>query len=139
MATAPTLSTPLQTRQYSDFNIDFIANPMTGDLTKVTGVNSIVQSIISLISTNHYERPFHPEIGGNIRKLLFELVDAVTANLLSKEIKDVIANFEPRAQVLNVIVQTNNAQDGYSVTIVFQVAGGISTPISIQTFLQRLR
>lgn len=112
---------------------------MTGDLTKVTGVNSIVQSIISLISTNHYERPFHPEIGGNVRKLLFELVDAVTANLLSKEIQDVLANFEPRAQVLNVIVQTNNAQDGYSVTIVFTVAGGISTPISIQTFLQRLR
>lgn len=136
---AVNLSTPLQTRVYTDFNIDFVPNPMTGDLTKVTGVNSVVQSIISLISTNHYERPFHPEIGGNVRKLLFELVDAVTANLLSKEIQDVIANFEPRAQVLNVIVQTNNAQDGYSVTIVFQVAGGISTPISIQTFLQRLR
>jgi phage baseplate assembly protein W len=134
-----TLSTPLQTRTYSDFNIDFIPNPMTGDLTKVTGVNSVVQSIMNLVSTNHYERPFHPEIGGNVRKLLFELVDPVTANLLSKEIQDVIANFEPRATVLNVIVQTNNQQDGYNVTIVFTVAGGISTPISIQTFLQRLR
>jgi phage baseplate assembly protein W len=139
MATAPTLSTPLQTRQYSDFNIDFIPNPMTGDLTKVTGINSVVQSIVNLVSTNHYERPFHPEIGGNVRKLLFELVDGVTANLLSSEIKDVLANFEPRAQVLDVIVQTNNTQDGYSVTIVFQVAGGISTPITINTFLQRLR
>lgn len=133
------LSTPLQTRVYSDFNIDFLPNPMTGDLTKVTGVNSIVQSIMNLVSTNHYERPFHPEIGGNVRKLLFELIDPVTANLLSKEIQDVLANFEPRAQILNVIVQTNNAQDGYNVTIVFTVAGGISTPISIQTFLQRLR
>lgn len=136
---AANLSTPLQTRVYSDFNIDFIPNPMTGDLTRITGVNSIVQSILSLVSTNHYERPFHPEIGGNIRKLLFELVDAVTANLLSKEIQDVLANFEPRATVLNVIVQTDNSQDGYNVTIVFSVAGGISTPISIQTFLQRLR
>jgi len=139
MATAPVLSTPLQTRIYSDFNVDFIPNPMNGDLVKVTGINSVVQSIMSLVQTNHYERPFHPEIGGNVRKLLFEPCDAVTANLLSQEIHDVLANFEPRAQVLDVIVTSNNTQDGFAITIVFQVAGGISTPITINTFLQRLR
>jgi phage baseplate assembly protein W len=136
---ANNISTPLQTRIYSDFNIAFIPNPLTGDLTKVTGVNSVVQSIMNLVQTNHYERPFHPEIGGNVRRLLFELVDAVTANLLSQEIQNVLANFEPRAQILDVIVQTSNQLDGYQVTIVFQVAGGISSPISITTFLQRLR
>lgn len=136
---ANNISTYLQTRQYSDFNINFIPNVITGDLVKVLGVNSVVQSIMNLVQTNHYERPFHPEIGGNVRKLLFEPNDGVTANLLSKEIQDVLANFEPRAEVLDVIVQSNTQQDGYSVTIVFQVAGGISTPITITTFLQRLR
>jgi len=136
---ANTLSSFLQTRIYSDFNIAFIANPLTGDLVKVTGVNSIVQSIMNLVQTNHYERPFHPETGGNVRRLLFELVTGVTANLLSREIQNVLANFEPRAQILDVIVQTSNRLDGYQVTIVFQVAGGISTPIQITTFLQRIR
>jgi phage baseplate assembly protein W len=136
---ANNLSTPLQTRTYSDFDIDFQAHPITGDLLKVTGVNSVVQSIVNLVSTNHYERPFHPEIGGNVRKLLFELVDGVTANLLSKEIGDVLQNFEPRAEVLNIIVQASTQLDGYQVTIVFSVAGGIQTPIQIQVFLERLR
>ena len=133
------LSTPLQTRIYSDFLIDFSINPLTGDLVKVTGVQSIVQSIMNLVQTNHYERLFHPEIGGNVRGLLFELADSVTANLLSQEIQDVLSNFEPRAEVLDVIVQASSQGDGYSVTIVFQVAGGIGTPIQIDTFLSRLR
>lgn len=57
------------TRQYSDFDIAFKAHPVTGDLCRKVGVNSVVQSIINLIQTNHYERPFHPEIGGNVRSI----------------------------------------------------------------------
>jgi phage baseplate assembly protein W len=137
---ANTLSTPLQTRIYSDFNINFLANPITGDLVKVTGVNSVVQSIVNLVSTNHYERPFHPEIGGNVRKLLFELADPVTANLIAEEIKDVLNNFEPRATILDVNVQEiTQPLEGYNVSIVFQVSGGITTPISVSVFLERLR
>jgi phage baseplate assembly protein W len=133
------LSTPLQTRIFSDFNIDFIPNPITGDLLKVTGVNSVIQSIANLVQTNHYERPFHPPIGGNVRKLLFDLLSPLTAQLISEEIKDVLANYEPRAVVQDVIVATNAQLNGYNVTIVFTVSGGVSTPISISVFLQRLR
>jgi len=136
---ANNISTPLQTRIYSDFDVDFIPHPVTGDLLKKTGVNSVVQSIVNLIQTNHYERPFHPEIGSNVRKLLFDLADPVTANLIAEEIKDTLKNFEPRAQILDVVVQTDTTLDGYNVTIIFQVAGGISTPIEIGVFLERLR
>jgi phage baseplate assembly protein W len=137
---ANTLNTPLQTRTYSDIALSFTPNPITGDLTKVTGVNSVVQSIVSLVSTNHYERPFHPEIGGNIRKLLFELADGVTANLIAEEIKDVLNNFEPRATIQAVNVQTvTQPLEGFQVTIVFTVTGGIATPIEIAVFLERLR
>jgi len=132
-------STGLQTRQYSDIAIDFMVNPLTGDLARVTGTNSIVQSIMNLVQTNHYERLFAPEIGGNVRKLLFELCDAVTANLLSQEIQDVLSNYEPRANILDVIVSADQNQDGFYVQIVFQIAGGIANPITISTFLQRLR
>jgi len=135
----PNLSTPLQTRVYSDFNVSFLPNPITGDIIQVLGINSVVQSIMNLVQTNHYERPFHSEIGGNVRRLLFELCDGVTANLISEEIEDVINNFEPRVQLLDVVVQADAANDGFLITIVFQIRGGISTPIQITSFLQRLR
>ena len=38
---------------------------------------AVVNSIKNLILTNYYERPFQPEIGSNVRRLLFENVDAI--------------------------------------------------------------
>ena len=128
----------LNTRTYSDFDIAFKAHPITGDLVKKTGAAAVVQSIIDLVQLNHYEKPFHPEIGGNVRKLLFEPLDNVTANLLANEIKLILANFEPRATVLGVYVENNVTDDGFNVIIEFSIVT-LSDPITISVFLERLR
>jgi phage baseplate assembly protein W len=125
-------------RVYSDININFDINPVTNDLLKVVGTNSVVQSLISLVQLNHYEKPFHPEIGSNIRKLLFEPLDPVTSNSLQAEIENLIANFEPRVTVIGVYIQTNYDLDGYNVTIEFNVLN-VNNTLTITTFLQRLR
>lgn len=129
---------PTPVPQYSDFNIAFIPHPSTGDLVLVTGVNSVVQSVMDLCQINHFEIPFHPEIGANIIALLFEQPDPVTADLLSKEIKNTISNFEPRAQVQSVSVITDSSGNGYNVTITFTVLG-TTTPLTITFFLERVR
>lgn len=121
----------------SDFADQLAPHPVTGDLIMVTGINSIVQSIQNLVQLNHYESPFHPEIGGNVRRLLFELADATTANLLAQEITDVIQNFEPRASQVTVNVQANGNQ-GFDVTIIFTAVSN-PNPVQIQFFLERLR
>jgi phage baseplate assembly protein W len=129
---------PVPVPIYSDFDINFVPHPVTGDLLRVTGVNSVVQSVMNLVQLNHYDIGFHPEIGGNVRKLLFELADPTTANLLSEEIKNVITNFEPRAQVTTVDVQSTTNGDGYTVTINFYVLS-IPNQLSISFFLERVR
>jgi phage baseplate assembly protein W len=128
----------LNTRTYSDFDISFSVNPITGDINMVTGFNSVVQAVINLVQLNHYEIPFHPEIGGNVRKLLFEPADNITAGLLANEIKIVIGNFEPRAIVLGVYAETTADGNGYNVTVEFSVIT-VSDPIKITFFLERLR
>jgi phage baseplate assembly protein W len=128
----------LQTRTYSDFSVSFTPNPITGDLNMVTGFNSVVQAVTNLVQLNHYEKPFHPEIGGNVRKLLFEPADNITAGLLANEIKIVIGNFEPRATVLGVYAQTTADGNGYDITVEFSVIT-VSDPITITFFLERLR
>jgi phage baseplate assembly protein W len=129
---------PLNTRTYSDFNVQFNAHPITKDLVKITGANAVVQAIMDLVQINHYEKPFHPEIGGNVRKLLFEPTDNITANLLAEELKTIIANFEPRATVLGVFVQSDPTGLGYNVTIEFSIVT-LTDPITISVFLERLR
>jgi phage baseplate assembly protein W len=128
----------VNTKNYSDFDVKFIPHPVTRDLVKKTGTNAVVQSVMDLVQLSHYEKPFHPEIGSNIRKLLFEPLDNITANLLSQEIRIVLGNFEPRVSVIDVFVQSNINDDGYEVTIEFSVIS-LPNPVSITVFLERLR
>jgi phage baseplate assembly protein W len=125
-------------QRYSDFAIGFKPHPVTGDLLMVTGTNSVVQSVTNLIQLNHYEVPFHPEIGGNVRKLLFELADPVTAGLLSEEIRNLIKNFEPRVDLIDVLVESDVDNNGFNVTLSFFILNNVQ-PINVSLFLERLR
>ena len=127
-----------QTRTYSDFDISFDPHPVTGDLLSKLGTAAVVQAVADLVQLNHYEKPFHPEIGGNVRKLLFEPADEVTSGLLAKEIKNVIVNFEPRVSLLGVYVNATNDGNGFNAVIEFSVLT-VADPITISIFLQRLR
>ena len=126
------------TRNYKDIDLDFIAHPITGDINKKTGINAIVQSLKTLLFLNHYEKPFHPEIGSNIRKMLFENLDPVTANILAKEIKITVDNFEPRVSIRNVFVTENYDENGFDVTLEF-IIKNTAEPIAVSFFLERLR
>ena len=128
----------LVTKQYSDIDVTFLPHPITKDVLRKTGAAAVVQSIVNLVLTSHYEKPFHPEIGSNLRKLLFELADNVTASLIAEEVKIVIANFEPRATVLGVYVSPTSDGYGYNVTIEFSV-DTLPDPVSITLFLNRVR
>ena len=74
-------------RVYKDLDLNFIPHPVKKDVNKKVGVNAIMQSLTNLILLNHYEKPFHPEIGSNVRKMLFEPIDPVVAQILAKEMK----------------------------------------------------
>lgn len=129
---------PSQLPIYSDVADAFYAHPITGDVVLVTGIQSIVQSVMNLVNTNHWDVPFHGEIGGNVRRLLFELADSTTAALLAQEITDVLANFEPRATNVNVSVTAGANENGWDVVVQFEPAGG-GTIVSVAFFLYRTR
>lgn len=126
------------TRKFSDFDVNFVPHPVTGDLLKKTGTQAVVQALMNLVQTSYYEKPFHPEIGSNIRKLLFELIDPVTANALAEEVKNLIGNFEPRVNTRNVFVSADPDNNGYNVTVEFFLVN-VNNPITVSVFLERLR
>lgn len=128
----------ITTRTYKDLDLDFSPHPITKDINKKVGVNAVLQSLKNLMYLNHYEKPFHPEIGSNVRKMLFEPIDPVTATILAREIKDTITNFEPRVNVRSVYVIENTDGNGFDVTLEFFLVNS-AEPISISFFLERLR
>ena len=125
-------------RIYSDLDLDFTRNPVTSDIVKLNDVDSVKRSVKNLIQTNHYERPFHPEIGSDIRGLLFENMKPLTELNLERKVIEVLTNFEPRAKIVNVIAQPQEDANRYHIQISFYVVG-ISTPVVVETYLTRLR
>ena len=125
-------------RIYSDLDLDFTRNPVTSDIVKLQDVDAVKRSVKNLIQANHYERPFHPEIGSDVRALLFENMTPLTALNLERKVIEVLVNFEPRAKIVDVIAQPQEDANRYHIQISFYVIG-ISTPIVVETYLQRLR
>ena len=125
-------------RIYSDLDLDFTRNPVTSDIVKLQDVDAVKRSVKNLIQTNHYERPFHPEIGSDVRALLFENMTPLTALNLERKVIEVLVNFEPSAKIVDVIAQPQEDANRYHIQISFYVIG-ISTPIVVETYLQRLR
>ena len=126
------------TRIYKDLDLDFGRNTVTNDVNKLTDVEAVKRSVRNLINTNHFERPFHPEIGGNIRALLFEPMTPLTALNLQRKIEEVLNNFEPRAKITQILADPDIDRNGYRLEIKFYIIG-IQNPITVETFLERLR
>lgn len=127
----------MQNRKYSDLDLHFIPNPVSGDISRNIETQAVIGSVRNLLLTNHYERPFHPDIGANITKLLFENATSLTANALQKEIRNVITNYEPRVTITNLIVTMNLDQNGFDVEMDFFINNN-SSPVSITLFLERI-
>lgn len=124
--------------RYRDLNLSFVANPVRKDISTLSDADAVKQSVINLVLTKHYERPFHPEIGCNVTALLFENITSVTALSIKRSIEDVIQNFEPRVQLQSVVVNVDPDANGYNVTITFFVLN-VRDLVTVDFFLERLR
>jgi phage baseplate assembly protein W len=127
-----------KTKLYSDLDLNFTIHPVKKDINVHKDEMAVINALKNLILTNHYERPFQPDLGSNVRKLLFENLDIVTAGALEKEISQTITNFEPRVQILNISVAPNDEKNSYGVTITFDVINR-TEPVTISFLLERIR
>ena len=125
-------------RIYKDLNLDFQQNTATKDIQKIEDVESVKRSVRNLVSLNYYEKPFHPEIGSNIRGLLFENITPQISHYIGKQLELLIRNYEPRCRLVNVENMPDLDKNGYSVSVSFYVVN-VSEPVVVESFLERLR
>ena len=126
-------------RQYTDLDLFFAKKATSKDISKVTDIQAVKRSIRNLVLTNHYEKPFHPEIGSGVRGILFEPMTPLTAHILTRKIEDVITNFEPRARLISVRAQPKLDRNEYECTVQFYVVNAPTELVDLTVFLERLR
>jgi phage baseplate assembly protein W len=110
-----------------------------GTLTPLTDVAAVKRSVRNLVMYNHYEKPFHPEIGSGVRDLLFENMTPFVSNTLRKLIEDTIINFEPRVRLAEVAVNPNFDNNQYEVTVEFYIENSPSELVDMSFNLERIR
>ncbi len=125
-------------RSYSDLDLSFTAKG-SGEIYKKVDAAAVKQAVKTLISTNRFEKPFQPTYGGDIRGLLFELIDEPDFELeLEDHIRETIKKYEPRAQVLNIEINDKRDINQVSVILTFKVIN-IEEIVTLTTSFSRLR
>ena len=126
-------------RQWRDLDLFFQKKASTRDVNKVTDVQAVKRSVRNLVLMNHFEKPFHPEIGSGVRGMLFELMTPITAVILARHVEDVVENFEPRARLVGVRADPDLDRNVYDITIEFYVVNVPTELVTLQIMLERVR
>ena len=123
---------------YSDLDLTFNRTPVKNDVALSYDDQAIIRSVRNLLLTNFYERPFQPNLGSNINKLLFEPVNSLTSGNLKEDIRNVITNYEPRVGIDEIVVTPNEDENAYTITLQFYI-GNNTSPTTINLVLERSR
>ena len=127
------------TRQYTDLDLFFGRKTSDNDVRKVTDAQAVKRSIRNLVQLNTYEKPFHPEISGGVRELLFEPMSPIVAVVIARKIEDVITNFEPRARLVSVRAFPDLDRNAYEVSVEFYIVNAPTELVDFSIMLERLR
>ena len=125
-----------RSRSFKDFSVNFARNPFTDDLSVVHNDNSIKQAVKNIILTSPGEKPFQPLVGSSVSRLLFEPLDAFTADTIAEEIRTTINQYEPRVALTRVDVTPIYENNKLHVSLEYRIVG---LPIveTIEFVLQR--
>lgn len=124
---------------FKDLNITFKPHPVTGDLIVKKDDAAVKQAIVNLLMTSRGERPFQPNLGSDLRRILFNPLDASTAAQIGENIRETLDTYEPRISILQLDVDTNFDDNGFDVELEFEIIGREDTPTAIEFFLERTR
>lgn len=82
----------------------------TGRIKTVSDEEDIKESLMLILNTAKGERVMRKDFGSKVNDFVFESLNATSVNLLKKEIKKAILEWEPRVTNVSVIV-TNDRVD----------------------------
>lgn len=110
-------------QSFKDVSMSFQANPLNNDLIALKNQTAIARSIRNIVLTSPGEKFFNPDFGSNVSRLLFDNLDDLTALSIRDEIENSIRNYEPRVQLIDVVVVPEYDNNEFNVTVVYRIIG----------------
>ena len=110
-------------QSFKDISMSFETNPLNSDLIALKNTSAIARSLRNIVFTQPGEKFFNPEFGSRVSESLFEVVDEVSTIAIRDEIRSSIINYEPRVNLLDVLVNPNPDENEMNVTIKYEIVG----------------
>ena len=110
-------------QEFKDISMSFETNPLNDDLIALKNSSAIARSIRNIVFTQPGEKFFNPEFGSRVSESLFEVVDEVSTIAIRDEIRSSIINYEPRVNLLDVLVNPKPDENEMNVTIKYEIVG----------------
>ena len=124
---------------FKDISMSFQVNPINYDLIALKNESAIARSIRNLVLTYPGERFFNENLGSKVSHSLFENIDGITASIIKDEIENTIKNYEPRVNLIKVIVSPDYDNNNFNVTVNYKIIGIDVLPQQLSFALQPTR
>jgi phage baseplate assembly protein W len=126
-------------RGFKDLSMTFQVNPLNYDLIALKNESAIARSLRNLVFTQPGERFFNQNLGSQVKKILFENIDDLSASIIKDEIQNTIKNYEPRVNLIDVMVSPNYDNNEFNIKIQYQIIGIDVLPQQLVFALQPTR
>ena len=124
---------------FKDISMTFQSNPLNDDLIALKNENAIARSIRNIVFTLPGEKFFNASFGSRITESLFDNIDEITATIIVDEIRESIETYEDRVQLIDVLADPNFENNGFDVTITYEIIGRNIPAQELQFVLQSSR
>lgn len=124
---------------FKDISMTFQVNPLNYDLIGLKNESAIARSVRNLVFTLPGERFFNENLGSKVSRSLFENMDEISASVIQDEITNTINNYEPRVNLIGVVVSPNYDENEFNVTINYRIVGIDVLPQQLSFALQPTR
>ena len=114
---------------YTDLHLDLNINKSIGiginvvnsmDLTVDTDINAIKNSIRNILTTRKGQKILNPVFGCSLDQYLFLPLNDVYARAIGDEILSVVQTYEPRIEVLKILVTPNLNELQYEIKMFYR-------------------
>ena len=119
-------------KSFKDISMSFKFNPLSGDLISLSNENAIARAVRNIVLTTPGEKFFDPDFGSSVSEILFENVDDITAISIEDQIKNCLANYEPRVELIDVNVDPNFDENQFDVIISYRIIGVDIPPTQLE-------
>ena len=124
---------------FKDISMTFQSNPLNDDLIALKNENAIARSIRNIVFTLPGEKFFNSSFGSRITESLFDNIDDITATIIVDEIRESIETYEDRVQLIDVLADPNFENNGFDLTIKYEIIGRNVPAQELQFVLQSSR